>query len=110
MNRYTPDKRTPEERRAEMESRRAAQQANALALMNDLHDKGFTGLLLDSTQVGGDSHYYCKVVIEDQEISHTRMVTLLAVAGVHGANAMLDTLFMNQQSFSRITLWPSQED
>jgi hypothetical protein len=103
------DRRTDEEKRETMLADRQRRQAAALVLLNELHDAGFSGVWIDSTQIGGDGHYYAKVIIDDEDLSHDRMTTIMAVAEVHDAKVMLDEVRMNQQSFSRIGMWPFAE-
>jgi hypothetical protein len=104
------NKRTPEEKREKMLADRERFQAAALVLVNELHDAGFSGAWIDSTQIGGDGHYYCKVIVDQEELSHDRVQTIFAVAEVHGAKVILTELRLNQQSFSRIALWPGSDD
>lgn len=104
------DRRTPKEKRNKMVADRVRRQGAALVLVNELHDAGFSGIFMDSTQISGDGHYYIKVIIDQDDLSHDRVATIMDVAEVHNAKVMLTEVRMNQQSFSKIALWPFAED
>lgn len=104
------DKMTPEEKHETMLTRRTLRQVAALTLINELHDAGFSRIWFDSTQISGDSHYYCQVIIEHGEIDHKRFEAILAVAEVHGAKVSLWEVHTNNQSLNRIALWPAVDE
>lgn len=101
------DVRTLEEKRAKMLADREKRQAAALVLVNELHDAGFSSIWIDSSQIGGDGHYYAKVIVDSVDLGHDQLSAVLAVAEVHDAKVLLDEVWMNQRSFSRLALWPS---
>jgi hypothetical protein len=103
---HSRDKRTDEQKHEDMVGTRVARQDAAIILANELHDAGFSSVWIDSTQISGDGYYYCQVIIEADALDHDRMATVLAVAEVHDAKVTLKEVRMNQQSFSRIALWP----
>ena len=104
------DRRTDEEKRETMLRDREQFQSNALVLVNELHDAGFSSIWLDSSQIAGDGHYYARVIVDEAEVSGDRFDAIMAVAEVHDAKVHLSEVWMNQQKFSRIMLWPSRGD
>jgi acid stress-induced BolA-like protein IbaG/YrbA len=104
------DRRTPEEKQATMEEERRIRQNNATALVRDLHDAGESALWIESTQISGDGHFFQRVVIDSEDIDHVRFEIIRQVAEVHDAKISLHSFTMNQQHFSRVTLWPSNEE
>lgn len=93
------------------------QQLAALAVVDDLHERGFTRVWLESVRVfsGGRldgskdpqvQHYHLRVVIDEVEIHSDKISDVLEVASKNTASVNLTSVHMNQQEFSRITLWP----
>lgn len=110
MARMDNDKRSDAKRRADMQAKRGRVMANAVALVNDLLDNRVSsGVWIEVTQIGDDSNFFAKVVIDQTEMGHDRVTTISEIAAAHGAKIMLEEIRMNQTSFSRLALWPSDD-
>jgi hypothetical protein len=99
------DTRTPGQRRDELIAFRERVQLNVAELVGALHDAGFSSLLVESVQVGDDSHFNQRVIVDNDELGPDRMRAVLEIADAHLASVSLMEIRMNQQSFSRIALW-----
>jgi hypothetical protein len=99
------DTRTPGQRRDDLVEYRERVQLNVAELVAALHDAGFSSLLIESVQVGDDSHFHQRVIVNYDELSSDRVGAIWEVAEKALATVSLVELRMNQQSFSRIAVW-----
>lgn len=101
------DTRTDAQKRRVLVSSRASRTGEAITLVMALHDAGFSRVWCESTQISGDGYYLARVIVDEVEINGERMAVIQSVAEKWDAKVMLTEVRMNQQSFSRIALWPA---
>jgi hypothetical protein len=99
------DKRTPEQIEAHLIAKRAIRTENANVLAFDLLDQGFV-VWIDMQQITSHGDFYCYVVVDAVELGGERFDDVIVTAKAHGAHISLKEIRMNQQSFTRLCLWP----
>jgi hypothetical protein len=100
-----PDKRTPEEARDELVADRNKRLGACMLLLCALHDAGFRSLWVESKQIGHQD-YYAFIVVDEAAIEGTRFEQLVSVVSRNGGSVTLSEVMMNQESFSRLRVWP----
>ena len=103
------DKRTPKQIRAHLIAKRAIRTENASVLAFDLLDHGYH-VWIDMHQITSHGDFYCFVVVNDVSVEGERFSDVLKIAEAHGASVALKEVHMNQQSFTRLILWPAKSE
>jgi hypothetical protein len=80
---------------------RARRQEGTLALVNDLHDAGFTSLTVESMAIGKED-YYLRVTVDREELGSDEVLTLLGVAEAHRGSV---SLRHEHGQGSRLSVW-----
>lgn len=101
------DGRTPEQVEQELIAYRAAIIPVVAEIVKALHDADFRRLYIQSSQNG--ESFWQWIVIDEETVRHDDMMTLYEIADAFDARLSLEEVRMNQQSFSRLRIWPTAD-
>ncbi len=81
----------------------------AMRLVTALHDIGIVSLMIESVSVFPDKHYWAMVLVDRDEIPADTLHEIMGIAAQQGAIVSIKEVRLNQQSASRLTLWPAKD-